>query len=1342
MMKKILFIFSIISCAFLSGQKNLQKNNEYYFYENKGQILNQDGKENKNVQYLFLSNGLNVQLKKNGFSYDVYQVEEVAQNNPAKLKLATPESEKKFKYKFHRVDIELLHSNNNSEIIAEGKSPDYENFYTIPDKPEGVLNVHRYKKVTYKNIYNNIDLVFFKPQDTLKPIEYNFIIRPGGRVSDIKLKFNGIKTHLKDDKIVMNLRFGEMQENIPQSWIINASSKIETEIKFRQIEDNTYGFIGSKDNYDKVLIIDPVPTPLWIKNLPNWVYQSNSYYRVFANNNQEVYTSFTTIAKYNFATDTYTIMDSYSQNYGYVSKFDPSGNKIWGVFIGNHHYNYNGDSTNMLKDIVVNSNNEIYAIGHARDTTNGTNTITTPGAHKTNSSFVSQYYPMDNTDGFIMKFNDNGIRIWGTYFGGNNGDSINSIVLDSNENLILAGLALGNDGIATPNAEIPTNSNILNGTSFIAKFSASGQQLYGSYFNLREGIKKIDRDTSGNIYLTGDVYRNYNTSGPGTTGTHQQNIIGEGNTYLGKLNSNFQFQWGTYYGGRNWYGILHNMNEGFSRVSDLKIDQDGNIILLGNTNAQEKIATSGTHQPAYTGQTGNDIYLTKFNPNGTQIWGTYFGATTNINVDDDVSYCISIDDNNNILFGGRTSNNINIATTNAFLPTNNGGYYSGFFTKFNTTGNQTWGTYYYLTINSIYARANNIYILGGAQINNNFAKFYDCAAGISATSNSPVCINSNIQLNASGGTMYSWTGPNGFTSNQQNPIIPNASIANTGTYTCQITGSGACDGTFSVNVVVGDSIPPIPNTTTLPDITGDCHTTISTIPTATDNCVGTINATTTDPLSYSLPGTYIIHWIYNDGNGNTTTQNQTVIVTAPAPPTTINTQQIFCKTNNPKISDLQITGQNIKWYDAAGNILTPTTALVNGQTYYASQTINGCESNKVSIQVTINETPKPSGNTAQDFCSSAAPKLTNLIVSGTALQFYDAAGNILPLTTPLVHGTTYFVTQTLNNCESEKLAISVTLSNNNVPANAYSVTLCNTTIGNSMVADLTSYQGNIIANPAAYIFTYTDTAGNVISNPLNYVLNIGQNAVFVKVSTPDGCFKIVRLSITLNPKPGLNLPEKIDFCKGKSIVLDAGSGYTSYVWNTGATTQTITVSTPGNYSVTVTNNFGCQDTDNTLVSYTILPEIVSVNISNNTATVILSATGNFEYSLDNSSWQDSNIFSNLNMGEYIVYVRTKEGCVIGQKSFSIFNIPNTFTPDGDGYNDKWKIAGLDNYSGSEVSVYDRKGLLVFKETITKKPLIWDGKQNGNQLPTGTYWYIIKVSDGRIYNGWVLIKNRE
>ncbi len=606
-----------------------------------------------------------------------------------------------------------------------------------------------------------------------------------------------------------------------------------------------------------------------------------------------------------------------------------------------------------------------------------------------------------------------------------------------------------------------------------------------------------------------------------------------------------------------------------------------------------------------------------------------------------------------------------------------------------------------------------------------------------------LCLGSTIQLNASGGVNYHWTGPNGFSSNQQNPVILNSTTANSGIYTCQVSGTtNGCDGNFSIQVIVGDITPPVPNLATLPTITGDCHTIISKIPTATDNCAGTITATTTDPLSYSLAGTYVIHWNYNDGNGNISSQNQNIIVTAPALPITSNPQQTFCASNHPTLSNIQITGQNIKWYDSAGNILPASTALINGQTYFASQTINGCESNKTDVQVTINETPKPTGNTAQDFCASSNPKLSNLVVAGTAIKFYDTAGSVLPLTTPLVHGVTYFATQALNNCESEKFGISVTLSTNNVPANDYSSTICNSSTANSMVVDLTSYQSDIIANPTMYTFTYTDDLGNPISNPSNYTLNVGSTVIHVKVTTADGCFTVVRLSLTLNPKPVLELPEKIEFCKGKTVTLDAGSGFATYLWNTGATTQTITVSAAGNYSVTVTNNFGCQNSDQIQVNYIVLPEITSVTVNNGTATVTLSASGNFEYSLDNFTWQNSNIFSNLGIGEYIVYVRTKEGCFIGQKPFSIFNIPNAFTPNGDGYNDQWKIAGLENYPGTEVNVYDRRGLPVFKEVISKKPLEWDGKLNGSPIPTGNYWYTIKVFDGRVYTGWLMVKNRE
>lgn len=1340
-MRKILLMFSVLSGVLLFSQKKISENNSYYFYENKGQIIDQDGKENNDVKYLFHSNGLNVQLRSGGFSYDVYQVEKITESNTDKTQKKSDKKKEKVKYKYHRIDINLIGYNSNSEIIPEERSPDYDNFYNIPGKPNGILYVYRFKKVTYKNIYNNIDLVFFKPKDTLKPIEYNFIIRPGGKVSDIKMKFNGTKTSLKDKRIVMNLRFGDMHENIPLSWLIDGNSKKETPVSYQQIDEDTYGFVGKQDSFNKTLIIDPVPTPLWIKNHPNWVWQSNTYYRVLANSNQEVYTGFTTIASYNVATSTYTIMDTNSQNYGYICKFDPAGNKIWGVFLGNHQFNYGGDETNLLKDITINNNNEVYAIGQARDSQGGTNNIATPGSHKEHTNYQGPVMGYD-IDSFIMKFNDNGTRIWGTYFGGDQFDSASSIVLDSNQNLIIGGISTGNNGIVTPNGSIQSNPNMYNGVSFIAKFSPNGQQMYGSYFLLKEeGIKKIDRDSNNNIYIAGDVYQGYNISGPGTTGTHQQTLIGQANMYVAKLDSNFQLLWGSYYGGRNAYGIQNNYNEGKTIVRDLKVDKDNNIILLGNTDANERISTPGTHQPIRTSNLGDDIFLTKFSPTGNQIWGTYFGATTSNAVNDDQAFGLSVDDNNNLLFSGQTSNNIQIATPNGYMPNNSNGYRSGFFTKFSPIGNQVWGTYFYSAVHSIFAKDSNIYTLGGTQVNNNFAKFYDCIAGISATSNSPVCINSTLQLNATGGTTYSWTGPNGFTSSLQNPTINNATAANSGTYICQVSGSGGCDGSFSVNVVVGDHAAPVPNAVNLTDITGDCHTTVTNFPTATDNCAGVITATTTDPLSYSTPGNYIIHWTYNDGNGNTATQNQNVTITSPALPTAANLIQTFCATNNPKISDIQITGQNIKWYDATGNLLATTTPLLNGQTYNASQTINGCESNTIAVQVTVNTTPKPTANIDQDFCASANPTIANLAVTGTSLVFYNASGTVLPATTPLVHGQTYYVTQTLNSCESEKLAVSVTLSINNIPAKDYAPLLCNTTTGNTMTVDLHSFESNIITNPGSYIFTYTDMSGNVITNPSAYVVNNGSTLVHVKVATTDGCFTIVRLNITVNPKPFINLPDQLDFCEGKSVTLDAGPGL-QYLWNTGATTQTITVSTPGTYSVKVTNSFGCENTDSVQISYSVLAQIVSVNIVNNTATVILSQAGNYEYSLNNSTWQDSHIFTNLNIGEYTVYVRTKAGCIIGQKNFSIFNIPNAITPNGDGTNDTWKIAGLENYPGTEVNLYDRKGLMIFKETISKKPFQWDGKYNSQPISTGTYWYTIKVSDGRTYSGWLLVKNRE
>ncbi|MGA1790902.1 MAG: lamin tail domain-containing protein, partial [bacterium] len=90
--------------------------------------------------------------------------------------------------------------------------------------------------------------------------------------------------------------------------------------------------------------------------------------------------------------------------------------------------------------------------------------------------------------------------------------------------------------------------------------------------------------------------------------------------------------------------------------------------------------------------------------------------------------------------------------------------------------------------------------------------------------------------------------------------------------------------TQTQTVIVQDVTAPVPDAATLPTVAGECSAEISAIPTATDNCSGTITGTTTDPLSFTEQGTHTVTWTYDDGNGNTATQTQTVTVEDVRPP--------------------------------------------------------------------------------------------------------------------------------------------------------------------------------------------------------------------------------------------------------------------------------------------------------------------------------------------------------------------------------------------------------------------------------------------------------------------------
>jgi len=99
---------------------------------------------------------------------------------------------------------------------------------------------------------------------------------------------------------------------------------------------------------------------------------------------------------------------------------------------------------------------------------------------------------------------------------------------------------------------------------------------------------------------------------------------------------------------------------------------------------------------------------------------------------------------------------------------------------------------------------------------------------------------------------------------------------------------------------------------------------------------------------------------------------------------------------------------------------------------------------------------------------------------------------------------------------------------------------------------------------------------------------------------------------------------------------------------------------------------------------------------------------------------------------YTLTVTTADGCSVTDNVFVKYladiKIPNTFTPNGDGYNDRWEILSLDSYPGSVLEVYNTAGQLMYRTVGYAKP--WDGTNNGRALPAGTYYYVLDPKNGR------------
>ena len=700
--------------------------NNVLFTENKGQVSDQNYLPRPDVLFYGKSGGLNFYMMKSGISYQQHRIDNWREEIKGKNELKTvkvPDS-----MTIYRTDIRWIGSNENVEVQPIDAQHGYNNFYTHVC-PNGATGVKSYAAIVYKDIYKGIDLKYYEKNGLL---EYDYIIQPGSNYKLIKWKIEGSEEIAMNQSgdLIIRTEFGEIRELAPKAY------QNDKEVSIRWlVHENTIGF--EIENYDvaKPLVIDPI-VRMW------GTYYGGDRVDVFfssaIDNNSDIYLAGYTNSGSGIATlGTHKSVKIGFDTDAMLIKFDSNGVLKWGTYYGG----LGSESLYASCDVVGDS--IVYLAG----VTTSTDGISTSGSYQPS-------YGGGTHDAYLVKFNSNGIRIWGTYYGGSDRDWGWSCRADGSSSVYLAGDTRSASGISTAGGHQTTFGGIRD--AFIVKFNSSGQRQWATYYggSLRDRAYSCAVDDLSNVYLTGSAQSGNAISSPGS---YQTVLQGSEDIFLVKFNSSGLRQWGTYYGGL-----------GTEYAHHCNIDGSNDIVLVGRTSGSGAVmASPGTYQQSQFGNV--DGFVAKFSSAGLRKWGTYFGG----NNSERVQSC-SFDKDNNIFITGFTTSDSGIATPNCYEDSLQSiSTYDAFLAKFNKDGQRIWSTYYGGEVlddgQTVSVHGSSVYIagdtdsgtgmhtpgahqgsLGGPSPDGFIAKFYDCNLDKNVTRTDSTIIAN--QLNAT----YQW----------------------------------------------------------------------------------------------------------------------------------------------------------------------------------------------------------------------------------------------------------------------------------------------------------------------------------------------------------------------------------------------------------------------------------------------------------------------------------------------------------------------------------------------------------------------------------------------------------
>jgi hypothetical protein len=562
--------------------------------------------------------------------------------------LPTPRNQKPLFQKAVVLRIGLERANSNAKIGGINELAGRINYFIGHDPAKWRRNIPIFARVSYKEVYPGVDLVYYGNQ---RELEYDFVLAPRADPRQIELSFDGAQ-RLRldaDGNLIVSIAGGEVIERKPVIYQDIDGMRRRVDGGYALREGHTVGFKLAGYDHHGSLTIDP--SLVYSTYLGGASNDEGNGIAVDVSGN--VYVIGYTQSR-NFPTTRGAVQTTYRSTFvgrsrvfvpgvggnAFVTKLNSNGSALlYSTYLG-------GRSLDQGLGITLDSSGNAYVTGM----TSSSNFPTTKGALQTT-------YGGGQSDAFVSKLNTSGSLVYSTYLGGSDQDVPSGIAVDASGNAYVIGYTTSSNFPTTAGAFQTLYAGaefVGGGAAFVSKLNSRGSALvYSTFLSGSDGASGdgIALDASGNAYVTGDSYSSDFPITPGafqssqprgstgfqpssgfptapaafqtaSSGGHTDAFVSKVNAYAGpdhytafvsKVNSRGSaLVYSTYLGGSS-----HDNPRGIA------VDASGNAYITGDTDSGNFPTTAGAFQTAC----GDAGFVSKVNSRGSAlVYSTCFGG--------------------------------------------------------------------------------------------------------------------------------------------------------------------------------------------------------------------------------------------------------------------------------------------------------------------------------------------------------------------------------------------------------------------------------------------------------------------------------------------------------------------------------------------------------------------------------------------------------------------------------------------------------------------------------------------------------------------------------------------